>query len=105
MGEICRFLHLPSNGIFEKIALRDIDLHFEGNNLNLYISEKARAYAKYVWETFVDFYIRDLDLLFEGKKLLFFISEMVRAIAKMCGRHCSIWTFAIEWCNCENCTS
>ena len=42
-----RFCHFPSNGIIEKIVLRDLDLLFEGQDgKKVYISETVRAGAK-----------------------------------------------------------
>ena len=32
-ADVCRFFHLPSNGVIAKIVLRDIDLLFGGKNV------------------------------------------------------------------------
>ena len=42
----CQILHLQSNGVVAKIALRDRDLLFEYNKLNFYISETVKASTK-----------------------------------------------------------
>ena len=42
---MCRFCHLPSNGVIVKIALRDLDLLFEGQ-INIFTSLKRQDIAQ-----------------------------------------------------------
>ena len=43
---MCRLLHLPSNAVIKKIALRDLDLVFEGEKLKIVISLKRLEVAQ-----------------------------------------------------------
>ena len=55
VGDICRFWHLPSNGVIAKIILRDLDLLFEVKILNVNISETVRARENMHGKIFKDF--------------------------------------------------
>ena len=101
--DICTIWHLPSNGVFAKIAFCDLDLLLKVKNniyiyIYIYISETGRAIEKifeiilYILTFTIKWFIskivlRDLDLLFQDKKNIFKISETVRASEKMCSRH------------------
>ena len=67
---------------------------------------KGKSQRRNVHGTFVDFDIchRTVTYFF-GHKFKNFISERVRASAEMCVGHLLISTFAIERCNCINCSA
>ena len=44
-GDICKFLHWPSNGVIVKVLLFDFDRLFEGKKI-FFMSETVRASAK-----------------------------------------------------------
>ena len=37
------FRHLPSNGLIEKITIRDLSLHFDGKKFENFVKETVRA--------------------------------------------------------------
>ena len=78
-NDICRFCHLPLNGVLEKIALRNLDLLFflKVKIKNVYISETVRASLKICGRhlniltfaiEFVKIALLELDLLFGGQQ-------------------------------------
>ena len=67
MEDICRFGHLPSNGVTAKIALRDLGLLFNVTIFKIIIFYREQAQIMH-GTTFKDLG-HDLDLLFQGKRI------------------------------------
>ena len=125
MRGICRFWHLPSNGVIAKIVLCDADLLCdadilcdadllcEGQKLKKnYISETLRASAKNVWEVFIEFNIChrilsmqklycDFDQLFEGQnKQKLYLTR--KELAQKCVGDICIFHIYLRMVYCEN---
>ena len=58
-NDVCRYWHLPSNGVIEKIALRDLDLLLGSKDLNFLYVWNDKSKRKNMWQAFVDFDISD----------------------------------------------
>ena len=55
-ANVCRFRNLPSNGLIDKAALRDLVLFFEGQKFQIFVSLwNGKSERKNVWKQFVDF--------------------------------------------------
>ena len=74
---VCRCWHLPSNGVIAKIALRDLDLHFQGQTFQVAILRSKRCktasntnsiiYSKSgICRRTANVVRHDLDLYFQG---------------------------------------
>ena len=87
MGDICQFLHLPSNVVIAKIY--DLDLHFEGKKFNVVVSDTVRAAIKCLEDMcrrkfLIEMHHCDLDLLSEGKIFLIFIYLKRKELSQKC---------------------